>query len=86
MAFLNPWLAAAIAAIILITGAFLVMFVFRKLRRLRRRYDEWGERHGLTPPREEVHRPERTPERRDETKPLPERRGADTERLPERRP
>ena len=31
LAFLNPWLAAAIAAVILIAGAFLLMFVFRKL-------------------------------------------------------
>jgi hypothetical protein len=46
------------------------MFVFRKLKRLRRRYDEWGERHGIAPPREESTR---------------RRRGDDTERLPERR-
>jgi hypothetical protein len=52
LAFLNPWLAAAIAAVILIAGAFLLMVVLRRLRRLRRRYDEWGERHGLAPPRE----------------------------------
>ena len=70
LAFLNPWLAAAIAAVILIGGAFLVMFVLRKLKRLRRRYDEWGERHGIAPPREESTR---------------RRRGDDTERLPERR-
>jgi hypothetical protein len=82
LAFLNPWLAAAIAAIILIAGAFLVMFVFKKLRRLRRRYDEWGERHGLTPARDDG----RGPGRGNETKPLPEWRGAETQRLPERRP
>lgn len=70
LAFLNPWVAAAIAAVILITGAFIVMFVFRKLRRLRRRYDEWGERNGLAPPREEAPR---------------RGHGDDTERLPERR-
>ena len=72
LAFLNPWLAAAIAAVILIGGAFLVMFVFRKLKRLRRRYDEWGERNGIGPPRDE---------------PRSQRRGGDdTQRLPERRP
>jgi hypothetical protein len=71
LAFLYPWLAAAIAAVILIAGTFLLMFVFRRLKRLRRRYDEWGQRNGLTPPREE-------PTRR--------RSGDDTERLPERRP
>lgn len=72
LAFLNPWLAAAIAAVILIAGAFLVMFVFRKLKRLRRRYDEWGERNGIAPPRDE---------------PRSRRRGGDdTQRLPERRP
>jgi Domain of unknown function (DUF4126) len=69
LAFLYPWLAAAIAAVILIAGAFLVMFVFKRLKRLRLRYDEWGERNGLAPPR-----PEPTA-----------RRGDDTERLPERR-
>jgi len=53
LAFLNPWLAAAIAAVILIAGALLLMFVFRKLRRVRRRYDEWGERNGLAPPRDD---------------------------------
>jgi hypothetical protein len=81
LAFLNPWLAATIAAIILIAGAFLVMFVFKKVRRLRRRYDEWGERHGLTPARDG-----RRPGRGNETKPLPEWRRAETQRLPERRP
>ena len=82
LAFLNPWLAATIAAIILIAGAFLVMFVFKKLRRLRRRYDEWGERHDLTPARDYG----RGPGRGNETKPLPEWRGDETQRLPERRP
>jgi hypothetical protein len=71
LAFLNPWLAAAIAAVLLVAGAFLVLFVFRKLRRLRRRYDEWGERRGLAPPREDGRRPGRAD---------------DTQRLPERRP
>jgi hypothetical protein len=69
LAFLNPWLAAAIAAVILIVGAFLLMFVFRKLRRLRRRYDEWGERNGLAPPRDD-------PPRR--------RGGDDRQRIPRR--
>jgi peptidoglycan/LPS O-acetylase OafA/YrhL len=82
LAFLNPWLAATIAAIILIAGAFLVMFVVKKLRRLRRRYDEWGERQGLTPARDGG----RGPGRGNETKPLPEWRGDETQRLPERRP
>jgi hypothetical protein len=68
LAFLNPWLAAAIAAVILVAGAFLLVFVLRKLRRMRRRYDAWGERHGIAPPRPEGTR----------------RGGEETERLPRR--
>ena len=69
LAFLNPWLAAAIAAVILVAGALLLTFVFRKLRRLRRRYDEWGERNGLAPPHDD-------PPRR--------RGGGDRQRVPRR--
>ena len=52
LAFLNPWVAAAIAAVILVVGAVLVVYLLRRVRRWRQRYDEWGERHGLAPPRE----------------------------------
>lgn len=73
LAFLNPWVAAAIAAVILVAGAFLVVFLLKRLRRLRQRYDQWGERHRLTAPE---------PPRGERTRPLP--RSGDTQRLPER--
>jgi len=50
LAFLNPWVAASIAALILVAGAFLVVFLLKRIRRMRRRYDDWGERNGLAPP------------------------------------
>jgi hypothetical protein len=68
LAFLYPWLAAAIAATILIVGAFLVVVVLKRIKKWRRRYDEWGERNGLVPPRDDRGR------RGDDTERLPERR------------
>jgi len=68
LAFLYPWLAAAIAALILILGAFLVVMVLKRIKKWRRRYDEWGERNGLAPPRDDRRR------RGDDTERLPERR------------
>ena len=73
LAFLNPWVAAAIAAVILVVGAFLVVFLLKRLRRLRQRYDQWGDRHGLTT---------RQPPGGQRTRPLP--RNGDTQRLPQR--
>jgi hypothetical protein len=48
LAFLSPWLAAGIAALLLVAGALLVLFMLKRIRRFRNRYDAWGERRGLT--------------------------------------
>jgi hypothetical protein len=77
LAFLNPWIAAAIAAVILIVGAFLVVFLLKRLRRLRQRYDQWGERNGLTTPQQPSRSQPPSPAR-------PRARDGDTERLPQR--
>ncbi len=50
LAFLNPWVSAAIAAILLVAGALLVVFLLKRIRRMRQRYNDWGARNGLTPP------------------------------------
>jgi hypothetical protein len=93
LAFLNPWVAAAIAAVILVAGALLVVFLLKRLkglRQLRRRYDDWGERNGLAPPSARPTTRERTREAtqqttRETTRGMPvERRDGDTERLPRR--
>ncbi len=47
LAFLSPWLAAGIAALLLVAGALLVLFLLKRIRRFRSRYDAWGERHGV---------------------------------------
>ncbi len=48
LAFANPWVSATLAAVLLVVGAILVVAVLRRVRRLKARYDEWGERNGLT--------------------------------------
>lgn len=50
LAFVNPWVSGAIAAVLLIVGAMLVVFVLRRVRRLKQRYDQWGERTGISAP------------------------------------
>ena len=50
LAFVSPWLAAGIAAVLLVGGAVLVLILLRRVSRLRRRYDEWGERTGIAQP------------------------------------
>ncbi|MEO8827871.1 DUF4126 domain-containing protein [Lapillicoccus sp.] len=74
LAFLNPWVAASIALLILVTGAFLVLYLFKRLRRVRSRYADWGARHGLTsePPSDATRIPARPPA--PETEPLEQRR------------
>ena len=52
LALANPWVAAALAAVLLVVGAVLVVVVLRRVRRLRARYDAWGERRGLGAARE----------------------------------
>lgn len=44
LAVAEPWLAAGIAALLLIAGALLVLFLLSRIRRLKARYDEWGTR------------------------------------------
>ncbi len=39
LAFLSPWLAAGIAALLLVAGALLVLFLLKRIRRFRSRYD-----------------------------------------------
>lgn len=77
LAFLNPWVAASIAGVLLVAGAFLVIYLLKRVRRVRQRYDEWGERAGLTQPPPKAPRPR---SRDGDT--------TDTERLPQgpRRP
>ena len=42
LAVANAWLAAGVAAVLLISGLALAVALVRRLRRLKRRYDEWG--------------------------------------------
>lgn len=58
----NPWVAAVIAAVLLVVGGIAVVFVLRRLRRLKARYQQWGERHGIADP----------PARRGDTRRLPQ--------------
>lgn len=44
LAIAQPWIAAGVAALLLIAGAVLVFFLLSRLRRLKARYDEWGTR------------------------------------------
>ena len=45
--FVNPWVAAVIAAILLVGGAIAVWWVLKHMRRLKRRYDQWGQDAGI---------------------------------------
>ncbi len=40
----NPWVAAVVAAVLLVVGATVVGLLLRRLRRARQRYREWDER------------------------------------------
>lgn len=51
LAFLNPWVAAVVAALLLVIGAVVVVAVLRRLRAVKRRYDQWGEDVGIAQPR-----------------------------------
>jgi hypothetical protein len=50
LAIAHPWWAASIALVLLAVGAFLVYKVAGRIRRLKRRYDAWGERVGIAGP------------------------------------
>lgn len=40
----NPWVAALIAAVLLLVGVWVAVFLLRRVMRLKRSYDRWGER------------------------------------------
>ena len=61
LAITYPWLAATIALVLLLLGAFIVYKVFGHIRRYKRRYDAWGERLGVSTPRSGRGREQRTP-------------------------
>jgi hypothetical protein len=71
-AFANPWLAASIAGLLLIVGAVTVLFLLKRIRRFKARYDSWGERLGTG-----------EPSAAGSLRDAPSRRG-DTARLPQR--
>ena len=51
LAIAHPWWAATIAFVLLAAGAYLLYRLAGRLRRVKRRYDAWGERVGIaTPP------------------------------------
>lgn len=53
LALANPWAAAAIAFVLLALGAFIAYKIAGRVRRLKHRYDDWGERTGIAEPRGE---------------------------------
>jgi len=53
LAMVNPWLAAGVAAALLAIGAVLLVFALRRVRSLKRRYDDWGVRMGIAVPPEQ---------------------------------
>ena len=56
LAMVNPWLAAGLAAALLAIGALLLVVALRRVRSLKRRYDDWGVRMGIATPREHPRR------------------------------
>lgn len=44
LAAVHPWWAATIAAVLLVLGTVVTLYVLRRLRTLKRRYDAWGRR------------------------------------------
>ena len=50
LAIAHPWAAATIALLLLALGAWMVYKVAGRIRRLKRRYDAWGERVGIAQP------------------------------------
>lgn len=62
LALAHPWWAATIALVLLAAGGYLLYRLAGRLRRVRRRYDAWGERVGLAAPSTSSgRRPERRP-------------------------
>ncbi|MGW5238021.1 DUF4126 family protein [Monashia sp. NPDC004114] len=50
LAIAHPWAAATIALVLLALGAWIVYKLAGRIRRLKRRYDAWGERVGISQP------------------------------------
>ncbi len=50
LAIAHPWWAATIAFVLLAAGAYLLYRLAGRLRRVKRRYDAWGERVGIATP------------------------------------
>ncbi|OFE15761.1 hypothetical protein BA895_21320 [Humibacillus sp. DSM 29435] len=50
LAVAHPWWAAGIAFVLLAAGAYLLYRLAGRLRRVKRRYDAWGERVGIATP------------------------------------
>ena len=50
LAIAHPWVAATIALLLLAIGAWIVYKLAGRIRRLKRRYDAWGERVGIAQP------------------------------------
>ena len=77
LAIAHPWVAATIALLLLALGAWVVYKLAGRIRRLKRRYDAWGERIGIaqpsTPPGTRAVDP--PPPRRSTDPPIPLRPG-----------
>ena len=78
-AFANPWVAATIAALLLVVGATMVVFVLRRFRRVRARYRAWSERRGILA----THRASTTPLPRSAGPPTRPPAVGDTQPLPQ---
>jgi len=71
LAIAHPWVAATIALLLLAIGAWIVYKLAGRIRRLKRRYDAWGERVGIAQP--STPRPEAGPPRSPAVPPVPPR-------------
>jgi hypothetical protein len=61
LAIAHPWAAATIALLLLALGAWIVYKLAGRIRRLKRRYDAWGERIGIAQPSATSSRPRGAP-------------------------
>ena len=71
-AFANPWLAASIAGVLLVVGVATVLFLLKRIRRFKSRYDAWAERLGTAEPSAAGSLREAPPARRGDTERLPQ--------------
>ncbi len=80
-AFANPWVAAVIAGVLLVVGAIVVVFLLKRVRRFKARYDAWGERLVNGEPPSAAGSLRQQP-RSGGPSPEPSARRGDTQRLP----